>query len=590
MSVVVGEEQKDRETHVVGVVRREEEDGAHDLAAVALTHTATEAPSDPTTTKAQVLVPLGVVVDAGGEDSVRVVRGEGQVRFSEDTPTQWLQQNTTLVRCTLTASVPSYCNTTATPQHPPQQQQASLLSSARNVAREVFESADAAFAVELMMKQQRKGNSSTNSSGEATTVGIVTLVRPYREGEEKVAADASVVEKTMFARLKRQQVPGHPQLPKVATATLLVRRTHSTRQVNGLKPAAPLLSFQPCADKETTFTHMAMHLDVLVYAHNTLTLPHALKQIQSTLVAQAISLAQATSVGSSPSSGSSISTPKAYHFQPPDLEHAISLIYSQDDEKNSQLRYRIHQRLGLPLDRPLVRPASAISFGDTDIASTAAPSTSISKRLRDVHNSLGNSFVSNGTKYLISGSYDYYHYMQDRFDDNGWGCAYRSLQTIISWFRLQHYTNVPEVLVRIEDKPSTFVNSRQWIGAIELSYVLDTLIGVSSKLLTFSSGAEVPSRAREIARHFETQGTPIMIGGGVLAFTLLGVDFNPLTGEVAFLILDPHYTGSENIKSIVSGGWCAWKKGFTEPNGAPGDVFVKDAFYNLLLPQRPNTV
>lgn len=25
----------------------------------------------------------------------------------------------------------------------------------------------------------------------------------------------------------------------------------------------------------------------------------------------------------------------------------------------------------------------------------------------------------------------------------GWGCAYRSLQTIISWFRLQHYTSVP---------------------------------------------------------------------------------------------------------------------------------------------------
>jgi len=24
--------------------------------------------------------------------------------------------------------------------------------------------------------------------------------------------------------------------------------------------------------------------------------------------------------------------------------------------------------------------------------------------------------------------------MQDKFDDNGWGCAYRSFQTIVSWF------------------------------------------------------------------------------------------------------------------------------------------------------------
>ena len=34
-----------------------------------------------------------------------------------------------------------------------------------------------------------------------------------------------------------------------------------------------------------------------------------------------------------------------------------------------------------------------------------------------------------------------------------------------------------------------------------------------------------------------------MIGGGVLAYTLLGVQFDEGTGECAFLILDPHYTG-----------------------------------------------
>ena len=39
-------------------------------------------------------------------------------------------------------------------------------------------------------------------------------------------------------------------------------------------------------------------------------------------------------------------------------------------------------------------------------------------------------------------------------------------------------------------------------------------------------------------------------GGGVLAHTIIGVDFSELTGEVKFLILDPHYTGEENIKVI----------------------------------------
>ena len=43
----------------------------------------------------------------------------------------------------------------------------------------------------------------------------------------------------------------------------------------------------------------------------------------------------------------------------------------------------------------------------------------------------------------------------------------------------------------------------------------------------------------------------IFIGGGVLAHTIIGVDFNELTGDVKFLILDPHYNSGEDIKTIV---------------------------------------
>ena len=50
-------------------------------------------------------------------------------------------------------------------------------------------------------------------------------------------------------------------------------------------------------------------------------------------------------------------------------------------------------------------------------------------------------------------------------------------------------------------------------------------------------------------------GTPIMIGGGVLAYTLLGIDFEERSGRCAFLILDPHYTGAEDIKKIHAGGF-----------------------------------
>ena len=51
--------------------------------------------------------------------------------------------------------------------------------------------------------------------------------------------------------------------------------------------------------------------------------------------------------------------------------------------------------------------------------------------------------VKDGEVTIVDGTYTYHHYMQDRFDDDKWGCAYRSLQTLVSWFRHQGYTTVP---------------------------------------------------------------------------------------------------------------------------------------------------
>ena len=87
-------------------------------------------------------------------------------------------------------------------------------------------------------------------------------------------------------------------------------------------------------------------------------------------------------------------------------------------------------------------------------------------------------------------------------------------------FRLQGYTevNVPthkqiqECLVKIGDKPASFVGSCKWIGSTEVSFVLETLLGVSCRILTASSGEEVGSLGSELSYHFQTHGTPIMIG------------------------------------------------------------------------------
>ena len=46
------------------------------------------------------------------------------------------------------------------------------------------------------------------------------------------------------------------------------------------------------------------------------------------------------------------------------------------------------------------------------------------------------------------------------------------------------------------------------------------------KILNVPTGAQVSSKGRELRAHFLSEGTPIMIGGGVLAWTLLGIEYD----------------------------------------------------------------
>jgi len=273
-----------------------------------------------------------------------------------------------------------------------------------------------------------------------------------------------------------------------------------------------------------------------------------------------------------------IQIPKIFHFFPDSLQHYITVAYHPNKSEESLENYRkeIHQWCDLPLDRPVFRRGNRHWFPE-DLSNQ--------RQLINTHIGLN---LKGDEVSLVQGRYAYHHYMQDRFDDNGWGCAYRSLQSIISWFKLQGYTDrsipthqeIQQCLVKIGDKPSSFINSRLWIGSMEVSFCLQTLIGVESTILNVSSGAEMSSIARQLGEHFRIHGTPIMIGGGVLAHTIIGVDFNTKTGDARFLILDPHYTGAEDLRTIQNKGWCNWK---------PSTFWKVDSFYNMCLPMRSVT-
>uniref|UniRef100_A0A8D0D7J2 Ufm1-specific protease 2 n=1 Tax=Sander lucioperca TaxID=283035 RepID=A0A8D0D7J2_SANLU len=280
--------------------------------------------------------------------------------------------------------------------------------------------------------------------------------------------------------------------------------------------------------------------------------------------------------------GTTLLVPEPLHFLLPEPKGLVTVVYPAgvSDSQLEAQRKELHQQFELPNDWPYFRRATAYHFPNEPYKDGY---------LRNPHLVLTHPSLDNGKVYSVQGIYSYRHYMQDHMDDNGWGCAYRSLQTICSWFQQQGYVEravpthkeIQQALVDVGDKQASFVGSRQWIGSIEVQAVLNQLLGVTSKIMFVSQGSDLASKGRELANHFLTEGTPIMIGGGVLAHTILGVAWSETTGQIRYLILDPHYTGAEDLQVITDKGWCGWK--------GP-DFWDQTAYYNLCLPQRPKVI
>ncbi|KAM4604465.1 ufm1-specific protease 2 [Polymixia lowei] len=331
--------------------------------------------------------------------------------------------------------------------------------------------------------------------------------------------------------------------------------------------------------KKCQFLQTTLPMDCVVHATCDKTIRNACGRLVEELMSQ---LHEMEKVALQHMKGTVLLVPQPLHFLLPESKGLATVVYPAGvpDSQLETHRRELHRRFELPEDRPCFRRANAYRFPDEAYKDGY---------LRNPHVVLTHPTLENGKLYLVQGIYSYHHYMQDRMDDNGWGCAYRSLQTICSWFQQQGYVErsvpthkeIQQALVDIGDKQASFVGSRQWIGSIEVQAVLDQLLGVTSKIMFVSQGSELASKGRELANHFLTEGTPIMIGGGVLAHTILGVTWSETTGQIRYLILDPHYTGAEDLQVITDKGWCGWK--------GP-DFWDQTAYYNLCLPQRSKTI
>lgn len=180
----------------------------------------------------------------------------------------------------------------------------------------------------------------------------------------------------------------------------------------------------------------------------------------------------------------------------------------------------------------------------------------------------------------------YYHYGCDGIDDRGWGCGYRTLQTMCAWVLNQRSEagegkSVPslkaiqEALVAMGDKPDSFVGSREWIGSFEVSICMDYFVEVPCKIIHVTSGALLCDHMETLKKHFDVIGAPVMMGGDSdnASKGILGVCNDP----ASLLILDPHHHGKiKSLPDLYDRGMVSWR---------PLDTFMADSFYNLCLPQ-----
>ena len=62
-------------------------------------------------------------------------------------------------------------------------------------------------------------------------------------------------------------------------------------------------------------------------------------------------------------------------------------------------------------------------------------SSALYQLLKNVHFNLPLPFDKSKLSKIetVKGAYEYWHYGCDGFDDRGFGCGYRTLQTLLSW-------------------------------------------------------------------------------------------------------------------------------------------------------------
>ncbi|VDL98422.1 unnamed protein product [Schistocephalus solidus] len=160
----------------------------------------------------------------------------------------------------------------------------------------------------------------------------------------------------------------------------------------------------------------------------------------------------------------------------------------------------------------------------------------------------------------FQGLLEYFHYGNQGINDQGWGCGYRTLQTLLSWFLLNISTSfempnlldIQKILVNIGDKPPTFYQSTEWIGSVEASMVISTLTKVDCRIVNVPYGKFDNDHIQQIRSHFLSHGSPIMLGKGALSVTVSVLGGSTDSSSKCILAVKDEAQGDPALLILVS--------------------------------------
>lgn len=107
--------------------------------------------------------------------------------------------------------------------------------------------------------------------------------------------------------------------------------------------------------------------------------------------------------------------------------------------------------------------------------------------------------------------------------------------------------------------------------------MIDTLFGVSCKLIHVRKGEDIKNHKDTLLAYFKDIGGFGMMGGDIDAASKGIAGIKVENDEVFLLIIDPHYRGkTTDIKQLATDGFVYWQN---------VKDFIDCSFYNLCLPQ-----